>query len=100
MNVLNLLKGYKTYLIAAVTVVFGVVDKHNQSAVLMAYVLTGAGLAALRAAVAKVEEAITKIETKLPPSISAVVTPVVAAVESEVDAAVDAASGVASTNSK
>jgi hypothetical protein len=91
METFNLLKGYKTYLVAAATAVYGVVARHSSLQVLAPYVLTGLGLAALRAAVAKVEQGVAALESKLPTSVQTVVDPVVKKVEKAVNDDVAAA---------
>lgn len=100
MNIQNFLKGYKTYIVAAFSAVYGIVDKHGSFNQLLPYVLTGLGLATLRAAIAKAEQAVNALEAKLPATVQTVVVPVTNAVEQELNAAVDAATGVADAGSK
>jgi hypothetical protein len=103
MQLVNLLKGYKTYLASAVAVVTGLsAYLHGASSLSTALtsvpgllVYLGAIAAALRAGVAKahaevqaVEAAVARIEDKLPAPVKKVVAPKVAAVEAAVDKAV------------
>lgn len=85
MNTLNFLKGYKTYLIAVLTAVYGIAAHNASLSVLAPYLLSGLGLAALRAGVGKVEAAIASLEAKLPAKVQKVVDPVVKAAEDVVN---------------
>jgi hypothetical protein len=80
----NTLSGYKTYLVALVTAVYGVIAHHKSISTVAPYLLGGAGITTLRVAVAKVEAGIARLEAKLPSPVAAVVDPVVTSVESKV----------------
>ena len=82
---INYLSGYKTYLIAFVTTVYGIFWHHTSVSTLAPYLLSGLGLAALRAAVAKIEAVVAAIEAKLPTSIANEVKPIVANVENDLN---------------
>lgn len=86
---IKLLSGLKTYLIAALSAVTAVLaylnGKESLSTALTsvpgALLYLGAGLAALRAAVAKLEVSAARIEAKFPAAITGTVDPVVSKAE-------------------
>lgn len=92
MNFVELLKGKKTYIVSALTVLYGIVAQHQSFSSFAPYLLVGALGATVRAAIAKVELAVSdlfakveKVEGKLPSPLAAQAVAVTKKLEAAVD---------------
>ena len=79
-KIVKYLQGKKTYLLALLTAVYGIVEYHHSLKTLAPFVLTGGLATTLRAGVAKIEVYTSHFEAKLPTSIANEVKPAVDAV--------------------